>query len=123
MKQSSGGFTLVEVLVAIVVLAIGLLALVSTSGITTRMIGRGKMETRAVEAASGRMERLRLAAYASTPRCTAPEFATGGPVVSQGVTASWTVPPAGSVRPVRVTVTYLTVHGSRTATLETVIEC
>lgn len=123
MKRSSSGFTLIEVLVAVVVLTVGILALASTSGMTTRMIGRGKMETRAARVASRRMEVLRLAASASVPRCNAPAFASGGPVFSQGVSESWVVSPAGKVRQLRVLVTYLTVRGSRTATLETAIAC
>ncbi len=122
-KGSRPGFTLIEVLVAIVVLGVGILALVSTSGFGSQMIGRGKVETRAAEAASRRLEGLRLAANATTPRCTGPEFVTGGPVTSQAITESWLVPPAGKVRRVRVTVAYRTVRGSRTASLETAIEC
>lgn len=123
MKRSSSGFTLVEVLMAIVVLTIGLLALVSTAGMTTRMIGLGKVDTHAAGAAARRMEILRLSAYGTIPRCTAPEFATGGPVNSEGITESWLVLPAGSLRHLRVTVTYRTSRGSRTASLDTAVEC
>ena len=123
MKQSSSGFTLVEVLVAVVILTVGILALAGTSGMSTRMIGRGKVETRAALVASGRMEALRLAAYGSTPRCNAPAFASGGPLISQGVSESWLVPAVGKVRRLRVTVTYFTVRGSRSASLDTAIEC
>ena len=49
MKQSSAGFSLVEVLVAIVVLGIGIVAMVGSSAMVTRMIGRGKVETRAAQ--------------------------------------------------------------------------
>jgi prepilin-type N-terminal cleavage/methylation domain-containing protein len=122
-KRSRSGLTLVEVLIAVVVLAIGLVALAGGSGLVTRMIGRGKVETRAALAASRRMEAIRLAAYSTTPRCTAPAFASGGPVMDGGVSESWVVPPAGQVRRVRVTVTYLTVRGPRSASLETGIEC
>ena len=123
MKQSRLGFTLIEVLVAIVVLGVGILALVGTSGTVTRMIGRGKIETRAAQAASRRMETLRLAAYGTSPRCTHPGFASGGPVLSGGMTESWLVPPTGRVRKVRVTVSYLTTRGSREAMLETALTC
>ena len=123
MKQSRLGFTLIEVLVAILVLGVGVVALVGTSAGVTRMIGRGKIETRAAQAASSRMETLRLAAYATSPRCTDPGFASGGPVLSGGMTESWLVPPTGRVRKVRVTVTYLTARGSREAILETALTC
>jgi prepilin-type N-terminal cleavage/methylation domain-containing protein len=117
------GFTLVEVLVAIVMLGVGIIALVGSSAMVTRMIGRGKVETRAAQAASRRVETLRLAAYSTTPRCTAGAFATGGPVTNNGVTESWVVPAAGKVRSVQVNVTYRTVRGPRTGSLLTRIEC
>lgn len=123
MKYTGSGFTLVEVLVAIVVLGIGIIAMAGSSSSITRMIGRGKMETRAAVAASRRMEMLRLAAGSTSPACTHPAFATGGPVFSSGVTESWDVPASGKVRHVRVRVTYLTVRGPRTATLETRVAC
>ena len=62
MKHSPLGFTLTEVLVAVLVLAVGVVALASTSATVSRMIGLGKIETRAAQAASRRMETLRLAA-------------------------------------------------------------
>lgn len=123
MKHSPLGFTLIEVLVAILVLGVGIIALVGTSAGVTRMIGRGKIETRAAQAASNRMETLRLAAYASSPRCADPGFASGGPVLSGGMTESWLVPPTGRVRRVRVTVTYLTPRGAREAVLQTALTC
>jgi Tfp pilus assembly protein PilV len=109
--------------VAVVVVGIGILALMSASASVTRMIGRGKMETRAALAASQRMEVLRSAAGATSPRCANPAFSSGGPVMVGGVAEKWEVAPNGKVRPVRVTVTYLTVRGLRTASLETRITC
>jgi prepilin-type N-terminal cleavage/methylation domain-containing protein len=123
MKRSSSGFTLVEVLVAIVVLGIGIVALVGSSAMVTRMIGRGKVETRAAQVASRRVETLRLAAYSTSPRCTAAGFISGGPATTSGITESWVVPGAGKVRSVQVNVTYRTVQGTRTASLQTRIEC
>ena len=119
----SHGLTLVEVLVALVVLGIGILALSGSSSMITRMIGRGKAETHAAMLASRRVEILRQAAHSTTPRCTAAEFAGGGPVIEEGLTQSWTVTPTGAVRRVRVTVTYLTVRGIRSAVLETAVAC
>jgi Tfp pilus assembly protein PilV len=115
--------TLVEVLIALIVLGVGIVAMAGSSSLITRMIGRGKSETHAALAASRRMEMLRSAARSTTPRCTAPDFASGGPTLVDGATQSWVVPPAGARRRVRVTVTYLTVKGTRSAVLETEIEC
>lgn len=123
MKRARSGFTLVEALVAVVVVGIGVVALMSASASITRMIGRGKMETRAALAATRRVEILRSAAAASTPRCANGAFASGGPVMVGGVAEQWEVATSGKVRPVKVTVTYLTVRGLRTASLETRITC
>jgi len=122
-KRSASGFTLVEVLVSIVIMAVGIIALAGSSAMVTRMIGRGKVETRVAQAASYRLETLRLAAYSTSPRCTAGAFANGGPVTTNGLTESWTVPAAGKVRAIQVNVTYRTVRGARTANLQTRIEC
>jgi prepilin-type N-terminal cleavage/methylation domain-containing protein len=123
MKRASAGFTLVEVLVAVVVLGIGIIAMAGTSGMVTRMIGRGKMATRAGQAATRKVEELRLAAYSTSPHCTAGAFASGGPVVANRVTTSWVVgtPNPGSVK---VTVSFRTTRGgTHTDVLNTLIEC
>jgi Tfp pilus assembly protein PilV len=122
-KLSRSGLTVVEILVAVVVLAVGVIALAAGSALVTRMTGQGKIETRAAQAASRRMEALRLAAGSTSPRCLSPDFASGGPVIGSGITESWAVPGVGKTRRVRVTVSYLTVRGPRSTGLETVIAC
>jgi prepilin-type N-terminal cleavage/methylation domain-containing protein len=122
-KRVDSGFTLVEVMVAIVVMTIGLIALAGSSAMVTRMIGRGKVETLVAQAASQRLELLRTAAYSTSPRCTSAGFANGGPVDVNGRTESWTVANVGRVRNVQVTITYRTARGPRTVTLQTRIEC
>jgi prepilin-type N-terminal cleavage/methylation domain-containing protein len=122
-KHSESGFTLVEVLVAIVVMAVGVIALAGSTAMVTRMIGRGKVDTRVAQVASRRLETLRLAAASTTPRCTAAGFANGGPVSADGITETWTVPAAGKVRSIQVNVSYRTVRGPRTASVLTRIEC
>lgn len=124
MSRSQSGFSLVEVLVAVMILGVGVTALVGSSSMTTRMIGRGKSETQVAGIASRRLETLRAAAHSTSPRCsTAAGFASGGPVTAGGVTESWVVPPTGRVRTVQVNVTYRTARGPRTASLQTRIEC
>lgn len=121
--KTTTGFTLIEVMVALVVLAVGILALSGSSAMVNRMIGRGRVETHAALLAARRVEKLRMAAAATSPRCTSPSFTSGGPLWEDGLRQSWTVDPSGPVRKVRVSVSYLTIRGSRAAVLETGIPC
>jgi hypothetical protein len=111
------------VLIAIAVLGVGILALTGSSALVTRMIGRGKVETRAAVRAARRVELLRVAAVSTTPHCLAPGFTNGGPVFSDALVESWAVTPSGPMRRIQVTVSYLTVRGPRSAVLETAIAC
>jgi prepilin-type N-terminal cleavage/methylation domain-containing protein len=108
MKHGRGGFTIIEVLVAVIVLSVGVVALAGSAAMVTRMIGRGKMGTRAAQLASQRFELLRLYAYATTPHCTHPDFASGGPRTAQGVTETWRVANGD----ITETVSYRTANGA-----------
>jgi prepilin-type N-terminal cleavage/methylation domain-containing protein len=110
-KQARAGFTLVEVLVAVVVLGIGVVALAGSAATVTRMIGRGQMGTRAAQLASQRLELLRNAAYRTNPRCTDASFASGGPVTAQGVTETWIIQAGTVPRVISDTVSYRTATG------------
>jgi prepilin-type N-terminal cleavage/methylation domain-containing protein len=120
-SRSRAGFTLVEVLVAVTILSVGVVAMAGASAMVTRMIGRGKIDTRAAQLATEQLEELRRIAYSTTPRCTA--LANGGPVVTDNVTLSWTVAVNGTGRDVTVSASYTTVRGSHTEQLPTYIEC
>jgi prepilin-type N-terminal cleavage/methylation domain-containing protein len=56
---SRSGFTLVEMMVAVVILSIGLLGLAGTAGVVTRQVGGGAKQTAAANVAEARMETLR----------------------------------------------------------------
>lgn len=125
MSTGRGGFTLIETLVAIVILGIGLLAMAATSGaITTTLVG-SRAATQATQLANLRMEQLRGLSRSTVPPCTAAGFASSGSaVVAQGVTMTWVVPTTGVSRRVRVITTYGIGRGrTRTDTLLTLISC
>lgn len=115
------GFTLVEVLVAIIVLVIGVVALVGSSASSTRMIGRGRSSTRAVQAATARMEIIRANAYRTSPDCTA--LANGSDSASTGVVTTWTITGTGTPRTVQVISSYRIPGRRRADTLTTQIRC
>lgn len=123
MRHTRSGFTLVEVLVAITILTIGVVAMAGSAAAVTRMIGRGKIDTRAAQFATLKVDSLRVAAYATTPRCAA--LVNGGPVTTDNVTLSWgvLVNPNGTGRDVSVSASYRTVRGARAEVLTTYIEC
>ena len=78
-----GGFTLVEVLIAVIVLGIGVTALVGSSALVTRMVGRGKSETlgrRGGQPAAGVAAVLAYSTARAAPRAGSP---AAGPVHHQ----------------------------------------
>ena len=125
MRRSTAGFTLVEVLLAVMVLGVGITALVGSSALVTRMVSRGQMSTRAAEVAAARLDTLRLLAYATSPRCTHAQFASGTKTNgSSYVTEAWTVTVAGKTGTIREIVTQKNARGKTHAdTLFTVIGC
>lgn len=92
------GFTIIEVLVAVMVLTVGLLALVTTAAMTTRMIGQGSRYTQASTLASERFEILRSRTCAQL----ADSSGTFG-----AYTMAWTITSTngGKSRQIKVTVT------------------
>jgi prepilin-type N-terminal cleavage/methylation domain-containing protein len=122
-RPARSGFTIIEVLVAVTILAIGVMALAGSAATVTRMIGRGKIDTRAAQLATQQLEVLRATAYSTTPRCTA--LANGGPEPTDHVTLSWTVTVSatGTGRDVNVSASYAVPGGTRTEVLTTYIEC
>jgi type IV pilus assembly protein PilV len=116
------GFTLIEVLLAFVVLVVGVLALVGSSALASRMIGWGRGATLASQAATARLEWLRQLARSSAPPCADPRFQSDDSV-SGGVHVGWVVPPAGGVRTVVLTVDYRIPRGMAHDTILTVLLC
>jgi prepilin-type N-terminal cleavage/methylation domain-containing protein len=70
MKPIKGrrGFTIIEVMIAIIVLTVGLLGMVTTAALVTRMIGRGQRSAEASAFAAQRRERMRVAACVQANR-------------------------------------------------------
>lgn len=82
----SSGFTIVESLIAAVVLSVGLLALAGSSALAGRMVGRGAASTRAALLVATRIERLRQISSSTVPPCTGAEWrggSSGGPDLAE----------------------------------------
>lgn len=122
-RGSRAGFTIIEVMIAIIVLGVGVMALVGSSAMVTRMIGAGRSSTEAVEIANSRVEQLRRAAYSTTPPCTHTDFAAGT-AAGTGYTEKWTITTqANSIRVITDSVVYRTTRGARPFVLTTSILC
>ena len=62
------GFTIIEVIIAIIVLTVGVLGMVTTAALVTRMIARGQRSASASAFAARRVERMRIAACIAAQR-------------------------------------------------------
>ena len=123
MTRGRDGFTLIEMMIAMVILSIGLLGLASTMALATRMIGRGQRSTAASTFAAQRIERSRMAACIPAQRSSGSETLTrGGTWVAVN---NWAFTDAGnSTYRVRVVTTSKTIKNQvRTDTLETAVTC
>jgi len=114
------GFTIVEVLVAVLILTVGLLALASTAALVTRMVGQGDRYTETANLASRQFETFR-SQWTGT-NCSG---AADGSTTVSGFTVAWRVVSAasGRARDVQLTVTAPTGRGSRTDTFYNTIPC
>jgi prepilin-type N-terminal cleavage/methylation domain-containing protein len=120
MKSDTRGFTIIEILIAVVILSIGVMGMVGAAGLASRMIGQGKRNTQAAIVAQQRMEIIREQALSTNPRCTA---LANGTATTTGVTENWRITGAGRSRRVRIIVTYPTNRGTAVDTVHSVVGC
>jgi prepilin-type N-terminal cleavage/methylation domain-containing protein len=121
-SRSEEGFTIIEVLVAVMILGVGVMALAGSSAVVTRMIGRGKSSGRSAQVALSRFETLRQAARSTATRCTAVNFVSGSQTTA-GLSERWIVGATGDPRPVKVIVTVPRSGGAHPDTFDTRISC
>ncbi len=112
------GFTLVELMVAMLILTVGLLGLIGTAATTIRVIGEGDRTVGAAYHASGRIDEL--------VALGCDNVAGGADTVEAIYRLSWTVAgdTASQVRPVMMIAEYPGARGQvRVDTFETGIPC
>ena len=107
-------FTLVELLVAIVIFTIGLLALAATSGLVAAHVGDGGRLTAAAHAA-----RTALDSLGAQP-CNA---LVSGSAARDGIAIEWVVSRDSSAAEVALTVGSILRRGSRRDTYQLVVPC
>jgi prepilin-type N-terminal cleavage/methylation domain-containing protein len=96
-RAARPGFTLVELVIALLLLTTGLLALSASATVVAYELRAGRRAERAATVAASRLEALR----ASTCRGSA------GVEDAGGLSVSWTVTPRGSRATATVTVSYM----------------
>ena len=115
--KKQDGFTVIEVIIAIVILSIGLLGLTATAASVTRMVAQGQRYNNASALANQRFEKIR------GQRCST---MAGGSAVQGAYSISWTVTSVsgGRGRDIAVTVVSPTGrYGTRTDNFTTTVPC
>lgn len=116
MAEPERGFTLVEIVIALLVLSVGLLGLAATAALTTRMVAQGQRHSNTAALANGRLETLHATSCGSM---------AGGSERVGRVRLTWQVMAShgGRARDVILAVSSPTGAGRRTDRFETVIAC
>lgn len=108
------GFTLAELLVALMVFAVGALAMVATSGNVMTMITASKNRAIAASVAAARFERLRA------QNCAAH---TSDSTTTRGIAESWQVVKLAKADDVTVRVSFVASHKTQTRIYRSFITC
>ena len=108
------GFTLVELMVAMAILAVGVLGLAATAATVAKLVGGSRHQTIAAVAAQSRLERLRAVPCGAR---------TAGTDTSRGVIVAWTVDSIKRGVNVGVAVTFHTPRGRRTRLYRSTMPC
>jgi prepilin-type N-terminal cleavage/methylation domain-containing protein len=108
------GFSIVELMVAIVIIALGVLGIASTSAAVARLIGGGSQQTVAATLAEARFEELR----SIWCRKISPNKAT-----TRGITESWSVKDSTRVKVVTDSVFYVNSGITTVRVYRTMIPC
>jgi len=108
------GFTVIEMIIAIIVMAIGVMGLAGTARYVAMQMGNGRTQTIAATFAT------KVADSLSARRCSS---IVGGTQTKRGVTITWTVADSTKTKWVTESVQYRTKSGAKTVIYLTVIQC
>ena len=108
------GMTLVELVVAMTIIGVALLALAGSATLVTRLMGGGARQALAASVAQSHLERLRAVNCASV---------ASGTDTERGVVSTWTSTTITRGRSITLTVRYPMQRGNRTQTYRTILPC
>lgn|SRR5512141_507105 len=120
-ERGSSAFTIVELLVAVVLIGVGLLALAGSSTLVARMLAAARRTSWATQTAERRLERLRRQAWSTTPACTS--LSSGSAPRAGGVDERWEAVPGPGAVLIRVIVSWSDGRRQITDTVATAIDC
>ena len=113
-KTVRRGFTLVEIIVAMLLFTVGVLGVASTSAVVGRSLRVNSIRERAVRVAAQRIEQIAASCRG----------ASGGSEMVEQIESRWTVTQRDSLRvEIAETVTYPSAEGRRTDTYRSLVEC
>lgn len=111
---SRRGYTIIEMLVAIMIFTVGLLAMAGTASLIMMTIAGSQTRSVAAAVAESRFERLRA------QTCTAHVSGTG---VTRGLREDWSIKQMARADDVTVVVTMVSNHRVRTQTFRSYLPC
>jgi prepilin-type N-terminal cleavage/methylation domain-containing protein len=109
------GFSLAEVMIAMVILTVGVLGIAASSATITRMSSEGGRSSGSAAVAESRIEVLTATPCAS--------LASSGSATSGKFSETWTVTTSNLLRTITVNVTYPSGRASRTAAYVAYMSC
>ena len=108
------GFTVVELIVAIMIFSVGALAMASTAAHVMTMMTSAQSRTIAAAVAENRIERLRVLPCAAQ---------TSDSTTTRGVSERWTVVPGSRADDVTVRVVFTADHQAKAQVYRTFLPC
>lgn len=108
------GFTIVELLVAMVIFSVGVLAMASTAARSIAMLASGQARTVAASVVENRFERLR-----AVP-CSAHHTDSA---TTRGIKERWSVVSLARTDDVTVTLSFAADHGTKSQTYRSFLSC
>jgi len=112
--RARSGFTLAELLVALMVFSVGALAMVATSANVMTLITASKNRALAASVAASRFERMR------SQSCTAHQTDSAS---GRGITEAWQVVKLAKADDVTVRVTFVANHRTQTRVYRSFLTC
>jgi prepilin-type N-terminal cleavage/methylation domain-containing protein len=109
------GFTLIELVVAVTMLAVGVLAVAATTVPLERLVRRGGAQAASASAAGAVIEAVRSAG------CATP--AAGAATSGGGLRLAWSLGASGGLRTLTVVATYPWGPGAHSDAYETAVAC